>query len=323
MKPVVASVVGGAAPDQMKAATIVDVPMSGLNPLIALGSFRVEQQTEMLEAALNAISIGYEGANKYKVKAPDGRDMYFVAEESGCCMRQCCNPNHSMKLHVTDMNGVKVMTMDRPWNFNCCCCEWGNLCGKSYLDVYLGDEHTGDNIGSVRMPCGGGGFTPVLNVHGRDGAVTASVKGPCCFISDLCGAAFDVRDAAGNDVGKVSKLGVKSASGVGKELLTDADNYTISFPPTLGVESKAALIGALLLLDYTFFEDEGAFSVDPFSGECHAVWIPKLQPDCSNARVLSRTVWTRLFGGPYFENSTRAVDSPKNEPNRLRFDRAS
>ena len=81
---------------------------------------------------------------------PSGRETereterrYFVAEESGCCMRQLCSPNHTMKLHMTDMAGRKVLTMDRPWTFNCCCCEWGNLCGKTHMDVYMGEEAGG------------------------------------------------------------------------------------------------------------------------------------------------------------------------------------
>ena len=98
----------------------------------------MQQQKEMLEAALNTVSIGYEGANKYKVRVahksivaarhcwvsptlsrtrltqvrdPAGRPMYFVVEDSGCCSRQCCNPNHSMTLQVTDMTGERVMTI--------------------------------------------------------------------------------------------------------------------------------------------------------------------------------------------------------------------
>ena len=94
----------------------------------------MQQQKEMLEAALNTVSIGYEGANKYKVRVahksivaarhcwvsptlsrtrltqvrdPAGRPMYFVVEDSGCCSRQCCNPNHSMTLQVTDMTGER------------------------------------------------------------------------------------------------------------------------------------------------------------------------------------------------------------------------
>ena len=43
--------------------------------MIGLGAFQVQQQVEMLEAALNAISIDYEGANKYKVKDAVGKDM--------------------------------------------------------------------------------------------------------------------------------------------------------------------------------------------------------------------------------------------------------
>ncbi len=73
----------------------------------------MQQQKEMLEAALNTVSIGYEGANKYKVRDPAGRPIYFVVEDSGCCSRQCCNPNHSMTLQVTDMTGERVMTMIR------------------------------------------------------------------------------------------------------------------------------------------------------------------------------------------------------------------
>ena len=67
-------------------------------------------------------------------------------------MRQLCSPNHTMKLHMTDMAGRKVLTMDRPWTFNCCCCEWGNLCGKTHMDVYMGEQDEQKMIGSVRMP---------------------------------------------------------------------------------------------------------------------------------------------------------------------------
>ena len=54
------------------------------------------------------VSIDYEGANKYKVRDPAGRPIYFIAEESGCCARQCCDPYHTMALHMTDMSGENV-----------------------------------------------------------------------------------------------------------------------------------------------------------------------------------------------------------------------
>ena len=183
-------------------------------------------------------------------------------------MRQLCSPNHSMKLHMTDMAGRKVLTMDRPWTFNCCCCEWGNLCGKTHMDVYMGEQDEQKMIGSVRMPCFGGGFSPKFDIHDVDGDVQASVTGPCCFISDLCGAKFGVKDKVGNDIGTVNKLGVKSMGDFAKEAMTDADNFEITFPVETRVETKALMIGTLLLLDYTFFEGEGAFEVDPCGRGC-------------------------------------------------------
>jgi len=73
--PIVATVVAPASGGYAKEGAVLDVPMTGLNPLIGLGAFKVQQHVEMLEAALNMINIGYEGANKYKVKDPEGRDM--------------------------------------------------------------------------------------------------------------------------------------------------------------------------------------------------------------------------------------------------------
>jgi molybdopterin converting factor small subunit len=47
------------------------------------------------------------------------------------------------------------------------------------------------------------------------------------------------------------------------------------------------------------------------------VWNSNLQPDfCAYATVSTQALWL------CFENSTRAIDSSKNQPNRLRFDRA-
>mmetsp|Transcript_11058 Transcript_11058/g.33007 ORF Transcript_11058/g.33007 Transcript_11058/m.33007 type:complete len:317 (-) Transcript_11058:70-1020(-) len=251
-------------------ATLVPVPLNGLEPLKQLASITVNQEKELAEAALNAVNIDYEGANKYRVRDPGGRPVYHIVEESSCCQRQCCNPNHSMTLHVVDNNGVEVMNMRRPWNWNCCCLECGNCCGLSKMDVFLGADGDDDErrLGRVRMPCLGGGFTPKFNIEDRNGDVKAVVKGPCCCVSDLCGAKFEVEAPGGREIGKVKKIGIKSGGDVAAEVGTDADNFVISFPQDLNIEYKALMMGSLLILDYTFFEDEGAFEFDPFSCSC-------------------------------------------------------
>ena len=54
-------------------------------------------------------------------------------------------------------------------------------------------------------------------------------------------------------VGKISK----QWSGVLmlKEAFTDADNFGISFPMDLDVKIKATLLGAVVLIDFMFFEE--------------------------------------------------------------------
>ena len=73
----------------------VKVDMSGLEPLKALGAFQVQQQVEMLEAALNAISIDYEGANKYKVKDAVGKDMRRPGAATGSARARVPTPRVS------------------------------------------------------------------------------------------------------------------------------------------------------------------------------------------------------------------------------------
>ena len=55
----------------------------------------------------------------------------------------------------------------------------------------------------------------------------------------------------GEEIGKVAK----QFSGVARELITDADNFSVSFPLDLDVKIKAVLFGAVFLIDMMFFED--------------------------------------------------------------------
>ena len=82
-----------------------------------------------------------------------------------------------MKLHMTDMAGQKVLTMDRPWNWNCCCCELGNMCGMSKMEVFAGGStDEADKIGAIRMPLCGGGLTPKFHLEDRNGDAQAVVN---------------------------------------------------------------------------------------------------------------------------------------------------
>lgn len=80
------------------------------------------------------------------------------------------------------------------------------------------------------------------------------IDGPFCTCSCLTtDVVFKVVDSSGKEVGKITK----HWSGFAKELYTDADLFGISFPRELSPKIKASLIGAVLLIDYMFFEDAG------------------------------------------------------------------
>ena len=50
--------------------------------------------------------------------------------------------------------------------------------------------------------------------------------------------------------------------------MTDADNFTMSYPKDIDPRLKAAMAAALLLIDYQFFEDEGDCYSNPFRCVC-------------------------------------------------------
>ena len=59
--------------------------------------------------------------------------------------------------------------------------------------------------------------------------------------------------------------------------MTDADNFTMSYPKDIDPRLKAAMAAALLLIDYQFFEDEGDCYCNPFRCVCgSAADVPSL-----------------------------------------------
>jgi rRNA processing protein Gar1 len=55
------------------------------------------------------------------------------------------------------------------------------------------------------------------------------------------------------EVGKIAK----NWSGLGKEMFTKADNFGVSFPAHFSVKQKCILLGAVFLIDFVHFEQNG------------------------------------------------------------------
>jgi len=139
------------------------------------------------------------------------------------------------------------------------------LIGKALID----NLDPAKIIGSGEVPSGtacGGCFTPTLNLtQSSNNAPFAKLEGPCCFggwSEMFCD--FDFPISKFNSPGKLGDLAVVTKQkpnglvAAAKEMMTDSDVYTIQFKdPNLDPQQKAVFLSALMLSDYTYFEQGG------------------------------------------------------------------
>lgn len=115
----------------------------------------IDQQSNLLESCCKCFGCCCaDTQNSYKiiVKGVNESDaaQFHVKEDSSCLGRMLCNPNHGMKLHVSEAKGTPdLLVIDRP--FSCCCFAVGP-CQKDIIVKRSPDEV----IGYVTQPCCGG-----------------------------------------------------------------------------------------------------------------------------------------------------------------------
>ena len=108
-----------------------------------------------------------------------------------------------------------------------------------------------ERIGSVRQTfsCSQSNF----NICDEKGKTVLQLRGPvypssgCINIGSLCSGEFKAM-AGDTEIGKVEKQ-----FGAG-DVLTDADNFGVTFPLDLQVKCKLTLLAAVFLIDYMFYE---------------------------------------------------------------------
>ena len=318
-----------------------DPPADPLDALTETSKLFIKQRVELLEViaqtAANALDMDMLGAlgetaNKYDAYTDDGGLQFKVVETSdlcgfwGCCPsgRACCRPNHKLQLHVYApqySEKKEIMYMERPCKCGqcCACCE----CCTQEMDVFKGDSAAseGEQIAHITQPLLGGGLSPKLLIMDREGGeVQAEIQSNavCCIGGMCCDHTFTVKDVDGNDMGKIVKEKPEGFQDILKELGTDADNFTLHVPVDLPPEQKAALLAALHLVDYMFFEDEGAANIDMtplMEGSCPETTIKLC--DCYCFGCLCPCKCT--FGGKSDDNPEEGgeeggEDEPEEEP---------
>lgn len=222
---------------------VVGVP-PGLEYLTQIDQLIASQQVELLE-----VLTGFETKNRFKVFNTMNQQVYFAQEESTCLQRQCCGNSRGFEYHITDNNNQKVLKFIRA--FKCCAGNsWFACCSGCAWEMEVVSPITNETLGYVRQAqsC----WSARIHILTAERDLIGVIKGPCCACS-CCGDVefplFAPDDAT--VFGKISK----QWSGAAKEIFTDADTFSVTFPMDLDVKAKATVFGALFLVDMMFFEE--------------------------------------------------------------------
>ncbi|XP_009466809.1 PREDICTED: phospholipid scramblase 1-like [Nipponia nippon] len=212
----------------------------GLEYLTQIDQILIHQQIELLE-----ILTGFETNNKYEIKNTLGQRVYFAAEDTDCCTRNCCGPSRPFTLHIIDNLGHEVITLQRPLRCSSCCFP----CCLQELEV---QAPPGTPVGYVVQnwhAC-----LPKFTIQDEKRMDILKITGPCVVCS--CGGDINFEVKSVDETATVGRIS-KQWTGFLKEAFTDADNFGIIFPMDLDVKMKAVMIGACFLIDFMFFEYTG------------------------------------------------------------------
>lgn len=224
--------------NQPSARRAINTIPSGLDSLLPLDQVLIEQEVKLAE-----VFTGCEFRNKYKIKNTMQQEIFKVHEDSGCLSRQLCGPMREFAIFVKDPNEVPIIEISRGLS-----CQ-GPLFPCCLQELHIKHSPTGEELGRVRQV-----FTwtaPKFEILDANGSIIFTMHGPCCSCS--CGAdvAYPILTPdSSTEVGTVTK----KFTGFVKEVFTDADTFSVKFPATADVKTKAICLGAAFLIDFMYFE---------------------------------------------------------------------
>ncbi|XP_060571302.1 phospholipid scramblase 2-like [Ruditapes philippinarum] len=148
----------------------------GLAYLAGIDQILIKQRIELIELISN-----FEGLNSYRLLNSVGQQIYFAAEESEDCMRQCCRQNRSFTMHITDNLDHEVIRLQREFR----CWQESNWCAfsDSCAHKIAVEAPVGTVIGYVQQRQS---FkTPKYKIMDADEKDIFFIEGPCC-VCECC-----------------------------------------------------------------------------------------------------------------------------------------
>lgn len=178
---------------------------------------------------------GYQGSNSYDVFDPSGTLILKCKEKSSTVGKLAFGASRSMDIFLTDAAGNNVLQINRPFKM------W-------HKDVTV-MEASGKLIGRILKKFA---LTKaVFHVfNGIDQQIYTIQGGPLIHLGKT--RKLSILNSQGVEVGYIQK----EWAGFGKEMFTNADNFTLMFPPDATAETRAVLIAATLFVDLIHYENK-------------------------------------------------------------------
>ena len=209
----------------------------------------VHQQLHLIEI------FNWEKNNKYDLfpcdpknpGQPSGPQVMHIAEECDCCTRQCCGParNTQLNLHLGNhKSGPQLATFHKDLHLNLC---------FFFMRPAMTLEIGGVAGGSVYDPCACCVVNQqVKNANGELAYIITGSVFQCAAMCPCFDMHFDIlKPGSEAPVGAVDKI----FNGC-EELMLNVNKFRILFPEDATNEQKCLLVGAVMLLDFCYFEKE-------------------------------------------------------------------
>jgi uncharacterized protein YxjI len=187
----------------------------------------VSQQKEWGE-----ILTGFETRNRYVISDESGNSLYLATEEPGSVLiRWFLKALRPFTINVLTEDGHAVMRVTRPFRF--------------YFHKAEVLDSQGQSIGVIERRFSL--LRRIYSVFNSSGQEVFRLFGPI-----LHPWTFHIKKGEAEH-GKI----LKKWSGLLKEGVTDSDNFGVMFPAGWDVKLKALFLGAVFLLDFAHFENQG------------------------------------------------------------------
>lgn len=194
--------------------------------LTRVNSLRIEQRIEGLE-----MFTGIEGANRYDVLGPDGQIIAHAAESTGGMHRVLLGSSRLESIELRNAAGEPVLSLKRSWGFPFSTHHITNAASEPLFQikqrfVFLSRKYA---------------------IWG-EGSPDIRIKGPMFRTWTFWVHEGDQR------IGKITKR----FSGIGREIMTDADKFDIEFTaPVAHQEQRMRMLVMAFVVDMKYFEGKG------------------------------------------------------------------